>query len=124
MQAKSIVAGLPPAVLMLLVGTPLLIAVGQIIFKLAGERLAASGQPFAHIAIDPFFIGACALYGVATFMWVYVLKTVPLSYAYSFMALSYIAVPLLAALWLGEALTLKYALGTGLIMAGLLIAQS
>ena len=117
-------ATLPPAVIGLLVGTPLLIAVGQIVFKMAGTRFAASGQPFAFIALEPLFIAACALYGIATFMWVYVLKTVPLSFAYSFMALSYVAVPVLAGLWLGEAVGLRYAIGSTLIIAGLFVVQS
>jgi len=117
-------ATLPPVLIALLVGTPMLIAVGQIVFKMAGTRFAASGQPFVFIAIEPLFIAACALYAVATFMWVYVLKSVPLSFAYSFMALSYVAVPVLAGLWLGEDVGLRYAMGSTLIIAGLLIVQS
>ena len=52
------------------------------------------------------------------------LKTVPLSYACSFMALTYVIVPVLAHLWLGEPLTAKYVLGKGLVIAGLLTLWS
>lgn len=70
------------------------------------------------------FIGSLAIYGEATLLWIYVLKTVPLSYACSFMALTYVIVPVLAHLWLGEPLTAKYVLGKGLVIAGLLTLWS
>lgn len=104
--------------------TPVIIAVGQILFKTAGEQHTLSGQPYYTILWSPLFVVAVAIYGIATLMWVYVLKAVPLTYAYSFMALTYIMVPLFASLWLGEVLTLKYACGVALIIFGLLIIQS
>ena len=106
----------------LLVGTPTIIAGGQVLFKQAGER--AVGQPFALTLVDPVFVLGVGIYGLATLMWVWVLKSVPLSAAYSFMALSYVLVPVLAALFLGETLGWKYALGTALILAGLFVVQS
>ena len=115
---------LNPLTLFLLLLTPIMVAVGQVMFKLTGQRLAAAGDaPFYSIAWNPIFLAAVVLYAGATLIWIYVLKTVPLTYAYSFMALTFVAVPLLAALWLDEPLTLKYALGAGLIVAGLLVVQ-
>ena len=113
---------LPPLTLSLLVLTPLIIAGGQVLFKQAGVR--GADAPFVRTLFDPTFILAVGLYGIATLMWVYVLKTVPLSAAYTFMALSYVVVPLLAVVFLDETLGLKYALGAGLIIAGLLVVQS
>ncbi len=111
---------LPGHVLALLVLTPTLVAVGQVLFKMSGNRMAAlPGNGFHTLVMDPVFIAAMALYAGATFLWVYVLKAVPLSYAYSFMAVTYILVPLFAVLWLGETLDLKYFLGMGLVLAGL-----
>ncbi|MEO0613680.1 MAG: hypothetical protein AAFY83_10230 [Pseudomonadota bacterium] len=40
------------------------------------------------------------------------------------MALTFIAVPVLATWFLGEPLTWRYALGTGMIMLGLVVANS
>ena len=114
-----------PLTLCMLVMTPIMVALGQVMFKMTGHRLAEAGDaPFYSIAWNPIFLAAIALYGGATLAWVYVLKSVPLAYAYSFMALTFVAVPLLAALWLDEPLTLKYALGLGLIVAGLLVVQT
>ena len=72
-----------------LVLTPLIIAIGQILFKLASERLVESGKGLYMVLFDPIMILALALYGGATIVWIYLLKSVPLSYAYSFMAVSY-----------------------------------
>lgn len=110
--------------LSLLIFTPVLIAGGQILFKQAGARLQSSGAPFASLAADPRFVGAVAIYGAATLLWVQVLRSVPLTYAYSFMALTYVMVPLMAVFWLGETLTLRYALGAALVAIGLIVIQS
>ena len=107
-----------------LVLTPLIIAIGQILFKLASERLVESGKGLYMVLFDPIMILALALYGGATIVWIYLLKSVPLSYAYSFMALTYVAVPILSIVFLGETIGLKYWVGAGLIIFGLFVIQS
>jgi len=67
---------------------------------------------------------ALFIYGSATLIWIYLLKFVPLSYAYSFMALTFIAVPVLSIVILNETLSLKYWAGSALIIAGLVVIQS
>ncbi len=116
--------GLPLLTYVLLILTPFAIAIGQVLFKMTSEKLVTTGAPFHTVMFNPVFILALALYGSATLLWIYILKTVPLAYAYSFMALTFVIVPLLAALWLGEAVGLKYAIGAGLIVLGLVIVQS
>lgn len=101
-----------------------MIALGQVLFKMTSEKLVATNAPFYTTLYNPIFVLALAIYGLATLLWIYVLKTAPLSYAYSFMALTFVLVPLLASIWLGETITLKYALGVALIMIGLIIVQS
>ena len=109
----------------LLLLTPVMIALGQVLFKLTSARLTAhAGTPFYTVAANPLFLLALAIYGSATLLWIYVLKTVPLSYAYSFMALTFVLVPLMAAFFLKEPLTVKYAIGACLIIAGLFVVQS
>lgn len=117
-------APLSLSVYALLVLTPFAIAIGQVLFKMTSEKLVTANAPFYTVAFNPVFIAALILYGSATLLWIYVLKRVPLSYAYSFMALTFVIVPLLAAWWLGETVTLKYALGSALIIAGLLVVQT
>ena len=76
------------------------------------------------IMLDPVFIFSCAVYAAATLLWTYVLQTVPLAYAYAFMALTFVMVPILAIFWLGETITLRYIIGGLLILVGLVIAQT
>jgi len=112
-------------VLGLLVLIPFMITLGQVLFKLTSGRLTAqAGTPFYTVAFNPVFLLALAIYGAATLLWIHVLKTVPLAYAYSFMALTFVLVPLVAAIFLKEPLTIKYAMGACLIIAGLFIVQS
>lgn len=123
MKAAAL-SGLSPMVGGLLIATPIMIAAGQVMFKRTSERLLArTDAGFLSIAFDPVFIAALALYGTATLLWIYVLKTVPLSYAYSFMALTFVIVPLLSLVFLGESLSWRYAVGSALIIAGLIVTQ-
>lgn len=107
-----------------LILTPLLISIGQILFKLTSARTGnADIGGIAAMLTDPFLIAAIAIYGFGTVVWVYVLKAVPLTVAYPFMALTFCAVPVLAWALLGETLSLRYAVGAGLIVAGLLVVN-
>ncbi|WP_313293352.1 EamA family transporter, partial [Rhizobium rhizoryzae] len=72
------------------------------------------------LALNPILIAALILYGLGTIIWIYVLKSVPLTIAYSFMGLTFCFVPVLAQIFFGEPLSLRYAVGAFLIIAGLL----
>ena len=117
-------ASVSSGTLALLPFTPVLIAGGQILFKQASQRLSERGDAFVTVLFDPAMIIGLAIYGIATLLWIQALKNVPLSFAYSFMALSYVAVPILSVIFLGETLNLKYWIGAGLIIAGLMVIQS
>jgi len=115
---------LPLPVLAGLLLTPLLISAGQILFKLTSARAGnADATGLLALARDPYLLAALAIYGFGTVVWVYVLKSVPLTVAYPFMALTFCAVPLLAWALLGEPISLRYALGVGLIVAGLVVVN-
>lgn len=116
---------LSPLLMGLLVLTPVMVALGQVMFKLTGARLASQpALPFYTIATSPLFIGALMIYGLATLVWIYVLKSVPLSYAYTFMAMTFIIVPALAGLWLNEPIPPRFYIGASLIVAGLVTVWS
>lgn len=116
---------LPAPIWIGLLGTPFLIAAGQVLFKLTSATtggLNASG--LTGLLFNPLFIAALALYGFGTVVWIFVLKQVPLTIAYSFMGLTFCFVPLLAQLFLGEALTFRYFLGVALIIGGMVAINS
>jgi len=116
---------LPLPVLTGLVLTPLLISVGQVLFKLTSARAGAADiAGLVAVMLDPYLIAAFVIYGIGTVVWVYVLKSVPLTVAYPFMALTFCAVPLLAWGLLGETLSLRYGIGAALIVAGLLVVNA
>lgn len=125
MENKS-TAGIAPIVIGLLIFTPLLIAVGQVMFKLVSRQMSfASGflNGLFQLAFEPLFIASIALYGFGTLLWIFVLREVPLAVAYSFMALTFVMVPVLAKLFLHETLPPKYILGTVMIISGLMIQR-
>lgn len=105
-----------------LIGTPLLISSGQVLFKLVSARMSAvDAGAIRSVVIDPYFIGAMIVYAMATFSWILVLRSVPLAAAYSFTALGFVFVPILSIILFGEVLTPRYFFGAFLIMAGLII---
>lgn len=108
--------------------TPVMISAGQVLFKLAGGRIdgrEASGiTGLLYTLFDPFLLSAFAIYGSATILWVYVLRSIPLSQAYPFMALSFVLVPLASYLFFGETLGLRYWIGAGLLLSGMVVMNT
>lgn len=108
-----------------LLGTPFLIASGQVLFKLTSATTGGlDARGLTGLLFNPIFIAAIALYAIGTIIWIFVLKQVPLTIAYSFMGLTFCFVPLLAQYFLGEALTLRYLLGVMLIVGGMIAINS
>ena len=101
---------------------PLVVAVGQILFKVTA--VSNAGQGFLGLLGNATFWTAIILYGVATVVWIPMIESVPISRAYLFMALTYVYVPLFATLFLQEAVSLRSVLGTVLIIVGILISVS
>jgi len=99
---------------------------GQLLFKVAAEQVTGEtglvGMMVRLIAV-PAMWGAVILYGITILAWVWVLRTTPLSVAYSVVALVFVFVPLLAVWLFKEPVTLQFALGTALIAAGVLLVQ-
>jgi drug/metabolite transporter (DMT)-like permease len=75
---------------------------GQLLFKLAAQRVtpgAALAHQLIEVAGNAWFLAALALYGALTLAWVWILTFTPLSRAYPFVALAFAITPLLGA-WL------------------------
>jgi multidrug transporter EmrE-like cation transporter len=106
-----------------LVTFPLTIAVGQILFKrAAGQIGSAQGTSWVlDVARLPTMWLAVALYAAATLLWVRILTTVPLSRAYPFAALAFVIVPAAGYFLFSESMTVRQALGTALIVAGVVV---
>ncbi len=104
-------------------GCVLLLAVGQIAFKAAAEASVSAGGLLAPRPIA-IAIGAFAIYGIASILWMLLLQRAPISRVYPLMGLAFIIVPLAAHFALGEILGLRYLVGSVLIACGVVIAVS
>ena len=97
------------------------IALGQVLFKLTADSHAVTGSYF-HGVTARWLVAALLLYAITTFGWIWTLQQGSLARLYPWMALAFVVVPILGALWLGERLTTPYWFGVSLIVAGVAIA--
>lgn len=98
-----------------------LLAIGQSLFKKAA--LASLGQPLPIGFLTVWMLAALALYAIATALWVWLLRSIPLSTAYPFAALGFVLVPLFALVLFGESINLRYGLGAALIVLGIVVTS-
>ena len=103
----------------------LLLSAGQILFKQVAIGIKAEDtlNILKEIILSPWLYGALLLYGSATLLWIVILKDTPLSYAYPYVAVGFIIIPVAAWFLFAETLSLRYALGTLLIVAGILLTS-
>lgn len=103
-----------------------LIAGGQILFKLAASQWRIDGWTVAAARsfLSPTMIVALAVYAFATLLWVYVLRSAPLSLAYPLFSLAFIVTPLMAHFAIGEPLSWRTFAGGALIVIGVLVSVS
>ncbi len=107
--------------LFLLCSFSLLMAIGQIFFKMAAQNAPAINNISSvfSLALNPWFIGALALYAFSTLLWVSVLQQVNLSVAYPFVALGFIVIPLASFVLFKEPLNWQYGVGVVLLLVAL-----
>lgn len=107
----------------LLIVIPLVISIGQILFKITSRSIAGTDSAsIIALAGNPWLLSAVAIYGAATVGWVFVIRDVPISRAYLFMSLTFVAVPIIAWGTLGEPVSLRHIIGTAIIIAGIVVA--
>ena len=106
---------------LLLLAFPIGVGTGQVLLKMAAQRIQ-SGLSLALLA-NPLLVGAVALYGVLGIVWMFILKQVPLSIAYPFVAVSFVVTPLLAWPMLNDRPGNLYFVGIAFICLGVAITQ-
>ena len=104
----------------------IILAAGQLLFKKASEAVPSSPtvSGLTGLLFNPYLISALTLYAIATFLWLWILKDIPLSRAYPIIALGFVLVPLGSVLLFQEAISLRYAIGTLLIIAGVWLSTA
>jgi undecaprenyl phosphate-alpha-L-ara4N flippase subunit ArnE len=110
--------------LLLTLACVVLIAVGQLLFKSAAGQWRIDGWSWTTLRgfLSPAMLVALFIYAGATLLWVYVLRTVPLSTAYALFSLAFLIVPVLARIFLGEPISTNTMLGSVVIVIGVIIA--
>lgn len=82
---------------------------------------AAQAEFIGRLLLDPWVLSGLAAAFVASLFWMGVVSKLDLSKAYPFMAINFVLVGV-AAIWLfGEAFSMPKAIGTGLVVAGLIV---
>ena len=99
-----------------------LIVGGQIMFKLVANRATnSSGLSLTEQWLTWQFMVALAIYGVATVMWVWVLRYILLIVAYPVYVLAFLIVPIASYFLLTKPIGLKHLIGSSLIVAGVFV---
>jgi len=109
------------AIVMLLVAISLG-AGGQICLKIGVNQLGDSGGLMSVLRgiFTPYVFGGFMLYGLSSIIYLMALQKLDLSYAYPFVALSFVMVTVLSWRILGETLPLLRVVGLVFILAGVL----
>ena len=105
---------------LLLGATLLLLSLGQILFKWSSVGLSLRDP---RSLLSPELFAGLVIYGIATVMWILVLKRMPLSLAFPFYGLTFLLVPVLAHYLLGERIGYQTFLGGAIIMAGVFVTS-
>ncbi len=107
----------------LILFTVILLSIGQILFKVASTKIDIANKGiWAGFLFQTNFLIALSVYGIATLLWLAVLKMMQLRVAYPFVALAFVFVPLLAYFFLGEPLKITTFIGAAVIMIGVYIS--
>ena len=116
------------AILMAL-SAPLIGTVGQVLLKIGMTRVTAACHEkglgpvglFMAAIMNPWIMVAIPLYFIGFFIWLLVLSKLDLSYAYPFLALAYVLVPVASWLILGEVIPPLRWLGIAVICVGIIM---
>lgn len=109
-------------------GTVLLTVLGQLLLKWQVSQVGslpehALGKAvfLMHLLFKPWVLVGLGAAFAASLFWMLALKKLPLSTAYPLTATSFILVMIFSAVVLKEPVTLWKALGTGLVIAGVML---
>ena len=116
---------MPLQSLILALLTAFSMAGGQLLFKIGAPQWQGSSLASWVLSFitNPFLVGAIFLYAATILIWIYVLRTLPLSLAYPLTALSYVIVPVLSYLFLHEKIEWQTGVGSAVIILGVFITH-
>ncbi len=109
--------------LLMLAGVIVLMTIAQLLLKQAGMYANGYAQWYFALALNPWLAIGFATSVGSMGCWLFALRSIPLSLAYPWTALTYVITPLGGALLFDEVITLKYAIGMILVVVGVVLAS-
>jgi multidrug transporter EmrE-like cation transporter len=114
------------SVLTFILSSVLLSSAAQLMLKIGAGKagLAAGASPAGFLlaaAINPFVVGGVFMHVAALALWLFALRDRDVSYAYPFIALGFVLVLVMSALWLREPVGASRIAGVALIVGGLVL---
>ncbi len=100
----------------------LALSIGQVLFKLAARGLDGTEPLLQQVIFNKYLVAALVVYGLATGLWVALLRQVPLHVAYPFVALAFFFVPVMAHWVLDEPLRWQTLAGAAVIFVGVWVS--
>lgn len=100
-------------------------AIGQVLFKLAADSVRSEMDFWAIASAlirSPVMWLALCFYGATVVIWIWVLRIIPLSIAYSSVALVFVIVPLAGFFLFDEPVSIRFVFGALLIGFGVWLA--
>jgi drug/metabolite transporter (DMT)-like permease len=100
----------------------LLLVSGQLLWKTGMNKMdTAKGDTWVSLLWSPHIWSGLVLYGIATVLWLYVLKKLPLSLAYPLQSLAYVIALVAAVFIFHESVPLQRWIGAAIILAGVIV---
>lgn len=103
-------------------------AIGSICLKVGAVDInyrSGLGSAVMQMAFNPYVLIGLFLYVIPTFLWIYLLKSLPLSLLQPILALTYVVTPLMAMSFLSESISPMRWIGIATIIVGVcLVARS
>jgi drug/metabolite transporter (DMT)-like permease len=97
----------------------ILLVTGQTLWKIGIEPIQLHGVKSILLAMfSPWIVAGIVLYVIATVIWIYLLKQMPLSMLYPIQSLAYIAAVFVAIFIFHEHVSITRWVGVGVILAG------
>lgn len=109
--------------LLMLAGVIVLMTIAQLLFKQAGMYANGYAEWYFALALNPWLAIGLATSVGSMGCWLFALRSIPLSLAYPWTAMTYVITPLGGALLFDEVITLKYAIGMILVVVGVVLAS-
>ncbi len=104
--------------------TALSLSLGQMLFKIGASTWGGADlrEWVVSFLINPHIVAAIFLYAFTVILWIYILRTCYLSWAYPLTALSYVFVQIFSVYFLGERFNFYSVVGSMVVILGVIIS--